>query len=586
MDNSYSPNLAEEKNHTENMPEQLEIKPKKKSWFKRRKKLIIFSIIGILVIGGIAGAVIGSKKTPEYTTMLVERGTLKQSVDATGKIESAETIDLNFKTTGRLKNIYIKAGDNVTAEQKLAELEAGALSSKVADAQARVNQAQADYDETLAGASAEDVIVSENTVEQKNQTLLAEKNSLNNLKLKRDTELQNLKETAITILNNEVLTAEGAMEEINNTLNDPDAQATLSVTNTGALTIAETNQITADNSVIDSKSNINLISIYSSDNDILDALDDLKNTLNLVATNLSNTLDVLSATITNTDLTEAELDALKTSIKAKQTSTNTAKTSIQTAKANWTNKIRTYEDSITAAEDDVKSAQAALDTSVAQLNLKKSPPRQFEIDASKAKVDQARAALSLALANLNDTIITAPVDGTITKKNYNIGEQSSLATPVLEMIGESSFQIEVDIPESDIAKLQVGQETEITLDAYTDEQIFPGTITFIDPAETIISEVVYYKVKVDFRKNNIVIKSGMTANVVIYTDQKDNVLFVPARAVRSQNGNKYVEIITSRQGKKVETEERTITTGMRGDEGIEIISGLRQGDEVVTFVKE
>lgn len=579
-------NLAEQNNHAENAPEQLEIRPKKKGWFKRKKKLIIFIIIGVVIIGGIAAVIQSGKKAPEYTTIVVERGTLKQSVDATGKIESAETIDLNFKTTGRLKNVYIKAGDNVTAGQKLAELEAGALSSKVSDAQAKVNQAQADYDETLAGASAEDVIVSENTVEQKNQTLLAEKNSLNNLKLKRDTELQNLKETAITTLNNEVLTAEGAMEEIDNVLNDPDAQATLSVTNTSALIMAETNQIATDDAVINSKSNINLISIYSPDNDILNALDDLKNTLNLVATNLSNTLDVLSATITNTDLTETKLDALKTSIKTKQTSINTSKTSVQTAKANWTNKIRTYEDLITAAEDDVKAAQAALDTSVAQLNLKKSPPRQFEINASKAKVDQARAALSLALANLNDAIIIAPVDGTVTKKNYNVGEQSSLATPVLEMISESNFQIEVDIPESDIAKLQVGQETEITLDAYTDDQIFQGIITFIDPAETIISEVVYYKVKVDFIENNIVIKSGMTANVIIYTDQKDNILFVPARAVRSQNGNKYVEIITSRQGKKVIAEERTVTTGMRGDDGIEIVSGLRQGDEIVTFVKE
>lgn len=579
MDN-YSPNLNNE-------PEpMISIQPKKKGFFKRKKKLIIFVIIGILIIGGTVGAIIGSQKVPEYTTIFVAKGTLKQTVEVTGKVESAESIDLNFKSTGRIKEISIKAGDSVTAGQQLAKLEAGALQSQVTDAQAKVSQAQADYNELLAGAAAEDIVISENTVAQKLQDLNSAENNLTNLKLSRETELLNLKETAVNTLNNEISSAQAALEEIDNTLNDTDAQTTLSVMNTGALTDAELSQELAENKFSQSKNEINLININSTNNGILNALDNLKLTLNSISTALVDTLDVLAATLTNPDLTETELDTLKSNIKTKITSINTAKTNVQTAKSNWTNKISYYQDQVTIYEDSVKKAQSALDVAVAQLNLKKSPPRQFEIDAARAKVTQAQAALTLALANLNDAIITAPVDGIITKKNYNVGEQTSLTTPVLEMIGKSNFQIEVDIPESDITKLQIGQEAEITLDAYTDDQIFQGIVTFIDPAETIISDVVYYKVKVDFKENSVSVKSGMTANLTICTNKKDDVLFVPARAVRSQNGEKYVEIVTSSKGKKVMTEERAVTTGMRGDEGIEIISGLEEGDEVVTFVKE
>jgi len=73
----------------------------------------------------------------------------------------------------------------------------------------------------------------------------------------------------------------------------------------------------------------------------------------------------------------------------------------------------------------------------------------------------------------------------------------------------------------------------------------------------------------------------MTANVTIITGMKENALYVPVRAVKSRNGDKYIEVLEN--GLVV---EKIITLGLRGDEGIEILSGLEEGDEVITFVKE
>ena len=124
----------------------------------KRKKIILISIAIIFVLI-IIGSVIAAKKgkQPEYTTATVQYATLKQTVDATGKIESAEKIDLNFKTSGRIAQILVNVGDEIKSGQILARLEAGALQSNVTSAAAQVNQAQADYDKIIAGASAEDI---------------------------------------------------------------------------------------------------------------------------------------------------------------------------------------------------------------------------------------------------------------------------------------------------------------------------------------------------------------------------------------------------------------------------------------------
>lgn len=551
--------------------------------FKSRKIIILAIIIVILIIGAIIAK---PKKQPEYTLFEVKKGTLVQSVDATGKIESADRIELNFKTTGRIARIYVKIGDKVAAGQKLAELEAGDLFNRVKQAQANLSQVKADYEKLMAGASTEDIRVTTDTVNQKTQDVLSAQNDLDNLKNKSQTALANLKETLITVIKNEFTKAEGAMEEVENTLSDNDAQATLSVKNQGALTIAEINQTNANETLTGLEDEINLLNLATTEQSLLALVEKIQAALSKVSGVLSNTLNVLSATLSSSTLTETELDTLKTNIKTQQTYIATSKTNLQTAKSNLTNTTADYNEQIKTAENAVLSAQRALDVAQAQLELKKSPPRQFEIDSQKARVASAQAEVDLAYANLNEAIIFAPLNGTITQKNFEVGEQSSLNQPVLEMIGESNLQIEVDIAESDIAKISFGQEAAITLDALGDETVLKGKVTFINPAETIIQDVVYYQVKIqlmDKKPMNLTteVKPGMTANVTLYTGSKEDVLFVPARAVKTNTGDKYVDVLINKT-----PEKRVVTTGMRGNDGIEILSGLNVGDQVITFTKK
>jgi len=162
------------------------------------------------------------------------------------------------------------------------------------------------------------------------------------------------------------------------------------------------------------------------------------------------------------------------------------------------------------------------------------------------------------------------------------GEQTSLSLPVIRMVGLLNYEIEADVPESDIAKVETNQNVEITLDAFGEDQIFEGKVTFVEPAETVIQDVVYYKVRVEFDKYDERIKPGMTANLIIETNHKDDVLLVPLRAVKASNGRRFVEVLDSMGV----SQEKDVKLGLRGDNGYEILSGLQEGEEVIVYVKK
>jgi multidrug efflux pump subunit AcrA (membrane-fusion protein) len=124
----------------------------------------------------------------------------------------------------------------------------------------------------------------------------------------------------------------------------------------------------------------------------------------------------------------------------------------------------------------------------------------------------------------------------------------------------------------------LGNEAQITLDAFGDDVKFKGIVTEIEIGETVIQDVVYYSVTLsidDNGSNNIL--NGMTANVMFYTEQKENVLYIPSRAIKTDDqGNKTVRILENEELKDIK-----VDIGLRGDDGlIEITSGLQEGQEL------
>lgn len=202
--------------------------------------------------------------------------------------------------------------------------------------------------------------------------------------------------------------------------------------------------------------------------------------------------------------------------------------------------------------------------------------------SQRATVEQYEAAVQEARVNLARTILYSPLDGVITQRSIDIGEIVAVTDTVFTIIGKGGLEIRADVPESDIVKVKVGQKAEITFDALTSEDIFEAEVTEIEPASTVIQDVVYYKVKLKLTSSDERLKPGMSADIDIKAVERNNVIIIPLRAVKTEAEQDYVEIL---KGENV-VEKIKVETGLEGDEGmVEVISGLSGGEKVIIFTK-
>jgi len=200
----------------------------------------------------------------------------------------------------------------------------------------------------------------------------------------------------------------------------------------------------------------------------------------------------------------------------------------------------------------------------------------------KLSVERVRAQSNSVAGQLTKLRLCTPMEGTIAKLNVTRGEVISPGQILATVINSNDFEIEVEVPESDIAQIMVGQKAKVSLDALDDKDLI-AQVTEVSQSSTEIQEVVYFKVKLNLDKTDKRLKDGMSADVDILIAEKNNVLAVADQAIKEEAGKKYVEIEKADgQLKKV-----FIEIGLRGDEGkTEIISGLQVGDRVIIFKKK
>ena len=212
-----------------------------------------------------------------------------------------------------------------------------------------------------------------------------------------------------------------------------------------------------------------------------------------------------------------------------------------------------------------------------ELALKLAGASSEEVSAQQAKVEQAQANVSVIRAQLNKSFLRSPIRGTVTEQNAKVGQIVSANQTIMTVISQSNLEVDANVPEADMAKLQLGNAVRITLDAYGDEVLFTGKVVRIDPAETVIEGVSTYKTTIQFDTDDARIRSGMTANLDIRTDERLNAIVIPQRSVISRNGRKFV-LVAAGSG----TEEREIQTGLKGSDGnIEVVSGLVPGELIL-----
>ncbi len=229
------------------------------------------------------------------------------------------------------------------------------------------------------------------------------------------------------------------------------------------------------------------------------------------------------------------------------------------------------------ARSDLDTAETNYDGAVAQVN------------ANKALVEQAAAALRTAETNLRYTRILSPVDGIVVSRNVDVGQTvaASFQTPTLFTIAQdlTKMQIDTSVDEADIGKVKVGEDVDFTVDAYPDVT-FKGKVGQVRISPVTVQNVVTYDVVVMVDNQELKLKPGMTANVSIIVAEKKDVVKVPNAALRFKPSDKIktkqqkgagVWILENGKPRRV-----AVTSGIGDGNYTELTSGdIKEGQDVI-----
>ncbi|MFC3495810.1 efflux RND transporter periplasmic adaptor subunit [Glycomyces rhizosphaerae] len=195
---------------------------------------------------------------------------------------------------------------------------------------------------------------------------------------------------------------------------------------------------------------------------------------------------------------------------------------------------------------------------------------------AQQRVNQAEADLAAAQDTLDATVLTAPADATVLSVSAGEGTSLSAGTVLIELGSLSAVSVVADFPEADTAALSVGQAVTVAL--ADSEDAIDAEIGSIALTGTATEDFVTYAVSIGVADPPESVRSGSSATVDIVLASVDDALSVPVSALESADGDTAQVTVLAADGT---TRTETVTTGLYGDSGVEILSGLAEGDTVV-----
>jgi len=464
----------------------------------------------------------------------VENGRITATVNATGSIEPEALVSLTFRSTGTIQKVNVERGQGVQAGDVLATLDTEELQLAVQQAEdalriQRLTLQQRMNNEltpaTIASAQA-DIDAAQAQVAVAEANLSAAEAAVMQAQAQKAQLLAGSTDAAIAAAEAQVASAEAQQK---------------------------TAQITYDR----------VLECYNfkipGTGEKQEVCPGLGATEEQARYNLNNA---------NVALAAAQAQLAETKSGPRPADIQAANAAIASAQAN----VQASQGNVAAAEANLARAQAAFD------RMQESPTED-ELAILDAQVASAETNLALAQLRLEQSMIVAPIDGTVANVLIHAGEQASPGAPAISVVNENAFHINVNVDEIDIDQVSVGQEVEVTLDALPDA-VLTGTISDISPTSASAGGVVTYLVTINIvTDEGVTLRPGMSANASIVVQEVDNVLIVPNWAVRldRETGNAYV-LQKMADGTVAET---IVETGLRNEQSSEVLSGLQAGDVVV-----
>lgn len=530
------------------------------------KKIIWWAILAIIIV--IALIVVGKKKQAQNSitlkTQLVTTGAVKTSITATGQIEPLATVEVKSNVGGELKDISVNEGDRVTAGQVIAHIDA-------ADASSSLEQSKADLDSANAKvAQAQESL----TMQQKQyasqltsaiEAVSAAKNRLAQAETQAKLQPQ--------LTDNNISSARSALaaaQTSHNQLKDVTIPQQILAART-ALEQAKANYKYADSDL--QRQNELLKKGYVAQS-VQDAADQR---FQIVKAQLESAQDKY----------DSVRDDTAHDLVASQSKVDQASTALSSAEANRVQDSLKQQD-VDAARIALRQAQASQDSvkaAIAQIAIKAG-----DITTANAGVKKTEASVSNARTQLGYTTITAPSSGIVMKKYVEkgtvvAGGKSNSASAgsgvtLLDIADMSKIYVTVNIDETDIAQVSVGQAVEISVDAYADD-LFNGQVTKIAPSTVTEQNITTIPVTVEISTTDERLKPGMNATCDFITGRTGEVVLVPTAALSVSKTTGTVLVLE--KGKPV---IRKVQTGLADNSNTQIIAGLQAGEVLITEVTD
>ncbi|HZO75631.1 MAG TPA: HlyD family efflux transporter periplasmic adaptor subunit [Ktedonobacteraceae bacterium] len=452
----------------------------------RRRLLIIISsvLLAVVLLGAVFALINARRQRLVFQAQAVTQGDLALTVNGTGPLQS-NVYSLNFSGTGKLSEIDVSVGQKVTKDQTLGKLDPTSLQNALNESQATVSAAQTSVSNAQAGLNA---------------SLAASQSSVASAQTSLTDAIQNLKDV------------------------QTQSQASIDAAQT-ALSNAQNN----------------LIKVQAQVQAALAVAQDTENQ-QLAGCN--------SPTVTNPAACKQAAEDQFAQTQAQQNAQlATAQGAVSTAQKQLSSAQAQANVQNTSAQNQVNTAQKQLDTAQAQANSQNTTA-QGQVNSAQSQLNTAQAQLATAQYNVNNTVLKAPHDGVVAAVNGTIGETpgasgsasasastgtstASSGGTFVQIVDLSSLQIVASINEIDIGNVVVGDNVQFSVSAYPD-QTFTGKVTAISPLGQTVSNVVSYPVYINVDTSSLGtfnLLPGMTASVTIVTDQRTNVLMVPATAI-------------------------------------------------------
>lgn len=540
-------------------------------------KIVSTIVVLIIALGGYYGykKMTDTSAETRYVLGLVQKTTVVASVSASGQVSSYDKIDVKPKVGGDITWVGVKAGDTVYSGQAIAQIDDTTANQAIADAEQSLLQAKLQLQKDTAQAPID---------YQKMQEALDESKS--NLKTAYNDTYNSLSNAYID-LPSVVTGMQNTLYGYDLSPSKSDWNVTVfknnaSYSNTSISTfadIAEKNYKTArtqyDQSVIDYKT----LTRYSNNEDLEKFLTESINSTTAIAQSLQSELNLLDAVVddaqTHNFSVNPSINSMRTNVRSYLSTTNGDLSS-----------LLNQQNSLDSAKKAIRDNQRNIDI---YMIGNASGNKPISLQSSEYSITDQERRLQQLKDGLSNYVIVAPFSGSVAVLNVNRGDTVSSGTAVTTLITAQKIA-GLSLNEVDVAKINVGDKVTLTFDA-VEGLTLTGKVVEIDSVGTVSQGVVSYTVNIGFDSQDTRIKPGMTANASIQTDIKQDVLAVPSSAVKTQGGTSFVQVFNpplqntgGSQGviSAVAPQQVQVELGISDDSSVEILSGLKEGDQIVT----